>query len=307
MLTALRRGSFLIALGCVAYWGINQYDAAMNKPETEVSPPSVESPSAEKHQPQSRFRTIVRQAVPAPVAVPSVDSGIPQKPDGNVIQFQVVDGLAIAYGDLVLGKPEPGFSRTSGFYEAPTPQQWSSPEIPYVISKDLPNPARVEKALEYLREHTVVRFIPFTGERDAVVFEPGTTNCYSSLGRIGGLQSIKLAAGCQWPEILHEIMHALGFVHEQSRPDRDRYVEVLWPNIDDEFRPQFNVVPETFTYAVRGSDFDYHSIMLYRPTTFAKKEGLPVMRSKSTELIAPVDQGLSETDIKRINRLFGRG
>ncbi|RXG70391.1 Zinc metalloproteinase nas-13 [Armadillidium vulgare] len=56
--------------------------------------------------------------------------------------------------------------------------------------------------------------------------------CSSSVGRVGGKQTVSLGAGCVYfGIILHELMHAVGFWHEQSRADRNDYVRINWGNI----------------------------------------------------------------------------
>ncbi|RDB36703.1 MAG: hypothetical protein DCC88_03750 [Spirobacillus cienkowskii] len=61
-------------------------------------------------------------------------------------------------------------------------------------------------------------------------------NCSSVIGMRGiGAQSLSLNTyGCMnHGIILHELMHALGFNHEQSRSDRDSYVHYYPQNVQD--------------------------------------------------------------------------
>ncbi|KAF4528649.1 hypothetical protein B566_EDAN017226, partial [Ephemera danica] len=88
-------------------------------------------------------------------------------------------------------------------------------------------------------------FVNRTTETDYLVFGNTPTGCWSNLGRQGGAQVINLQspAGCAITLMrfsqgvlmvgtaIHEIMHALGFLHEQTRPDRNSYINVLWTNI----------------------------------------------------------------------------
>ena len=53
--------------------------------------------------------------------------------------------------------------------------------------------------------------------------------CSSDLGMKGGEQHIYLNSGCFDDGLVtpvHELLHTLGFVHEQTRPDRDKFIEV---------------------------------------------------------------------------------
>jgi len=63
------------------------------------------------------------------------------------------------------------------------------------------------------------------------------------VGRVGGAQTVSLGHGCiRYGTIIHELMHAAGFWHEQSRWDRDSYVTINWSNIWAGMAFNFNTV-----------------------------------------------------------------
>ncbi|CAG2105600.1 unnamed protein product, partial [Medioppia subpectinata] len=92
--------------------------------------------------------------------------------------------------------------------------------------------------------------------------------CYSMVGRIGGKQDLQLAPNCFGRTIIHELLHALGFKHEHSRPDRDSYVEVIWANIKPGKEKPFQ--KKTMPMFKMYTKFDYSSIMLYGKKAFSK-------------------------------------
>lgn len=58
--------------------------------------------------------------------------------------------------------------------------------------------------------------------------------CWSYVGDDGKGQDVSIGAGCDTKAIVeHELLHALGFYHEQSRSDRDDYVKIWWDQIEE--------------------------------------------------------------------------
>jgi hypothetical protein len=72
-----------------------------------------------------------------------------------------------------------------------------------------------------------INFVARSSQTDYITFYAGTGNS-SYVGKKGGQQFIEIASWNEPYVIAHEICHALGFYHEQSRPDRDNYVSINW-------------------------------------------------------------------------------
>ena len=61
---------------------------------------------------------------------------------------------------------------------------------------------------------------------------------------------------------MHELGHVIGFWHEHSRPDRDKYVEIKWGNINVDYRDNFKKYGHGEIDSL-GVPYDYDSIMHY--------------------------------------------
>ena len=92
----------------------------------------------------------------------------------------------------------------------------------------------ITKAFEEYHMKTCVRFRPYKkGDDDFIRIEGKQSGCWSFVGRHGGGQVVNLQnPGCVHHGIIvHELLHALGFYHQQSTYERDDFVQINWKNI----------------------------------------------------------------------------
>uniref|UniRef100_A0A915HNM2 Metalloendopeptidase n=1 Tax=Romanomermis culicivorax TaxID=13658 RepID=A0A915HNM2_ROMCU len=109
----------------------------------------------------------------------------------------------------------------------------------------------------------------------------------------------------QYGTIMHELNHALGRWHEQSRPDRDLYVKILWSNIVRDNANQFTKHPEESSDENELSlPYDYASILHYSPYAFSRN-GLPTIAAlKPGGNKMGQRDGMSPLDIEKLNRMY---
>ncbi|KRZ87567.1 Zinc metalloproteinase nas-4, partial [Trichinella sp. T8] len=185
--------------------------------------------------------------------------------------------------------------------------RWRDRSIPYVLSSRYGLYSRkvIAKAMDDFHKKTCLRFVPRDKEkhRDYVYIEP-VDGCFSMVGRMGGEQPLSLDAGCmEHGIIIHELMHTAGFFHEQSRTDRDQYIQIIWKNIVPYNEDQF----QKYDYRsldTLGVGYDYGSIMHYGPYAFSRNGQRTIHALKPGGELMGQRRGFSKSDLLKLNKLY---
>uniref|UniRef100_A0A7M5UV23 Metalloendopeptidase n=1 Tax=Clytia hemisphaerica TaxID=252671 RepID=A0A7M5UV23_9CNID len=122
--------------------------------------------------------------------------------------------------------------------------------------------------------------------------------CWSMVGMTGGRQSLSIGNGCLWEgTIIHEFLHAIGFYHEQSRPDRDEYVNIIFRNIVEGREHNFKIASRINSL---GVGYDPFSVMHFSKGAFSNGNGNTIEWKANPDLSLGGNK-LSEKDIMQIN------
>ncbi|XP_062845483.1 hatching enzyme 1.2-like [Trichomycterus rosablanca] len=176
-------------------------------------------------------------------------------------------------------------------------------EVPYTVSNDFSFSDRnvIANAMATFHSKTCIRFVPRMFQTDYLSIE-NKDGCYSSVGRTGGAQVVSLNRdGCMVNGIVqHELNHALGFYHEQTRSDRDLHVIINWQNVDPAMQHNFNKENTNNLNTL----YDYSSVMHYGRKAFSINGLDTITPIPNAYVQIGQRQDLSVIDIQRINKLY---
>nr|XP_027219988.1 blastula protease 10-like isoform X1 [Penaeus vannamei] len=247
------------------------------------------------------------------------------------------EGVPFVEGDMVFPeKPSPPGGEGAGVGEEggrklvsqerllwPPHPDTGLPFVPFVIHSSAKKiRPLLEKAIRTWENRTCITFkeIPLEDEDDLHGYSDSqqrlrgpflvfvrSSGCWSYVGRQYWRrwgQRLSIGRGCtKLGTVLHEIGHALGLLHEQSRSDRDEHVKILWENIILGKQKNFRVWKDS---RFDGVPYDYSSVMHYG-SYFFSQGGQPTIlpRNPFHQPLLGQRDGFSFRDTAAVNSIYG--
>ncbi len=233
--------------------------------------------------------------------------------NGHIAELTEVDGDKYLFGgDVVLDKKDvkvlPGkieeyndLAQSRGTYQGKT---WTSRIVYYAFITGTPQSVRdiwTNATAAWNRDLGFSFRVRTSTTPDYIAVGANSTGqAYStSIGRAGGRQDISFDPNSfQLGNMIHEIGHAVGLVHEQKRRDRDTYITVRADLIPTDWKSQYT--PCSTCVGVGG--YDFGSIMTYG--SYLRAAGRNVMFKKDGTTWSAQRNALSSGDKAAINAMY---
>jgi len=187
------------------------------------------------------------------------------------------------------------------------PKVGSVYEIPYTIDPSSGDMTNLNTAITQFNStfSGVIQLVAYTSQTNYIDFDFDASNtsgvCEAYEGMVGGEQVVGGSGTCTVATILHEMGHTVGVWHEQSRPDRNTYVNVNYGAVIKASRSNFDQLLDNDQEL---TPYDYASVMEYPAFSFSRN-GEPCIESIPAGIPLSNPNGYSAGDIDGILRLYG--
>ena len=194
-------------------------------------------------------------------------------------------------------------------------EPFSSEPIPFVIDTQIKKEKNCTRLVKNIREavgkfeaRTPVKFVELEDEALTKyyfawihIYLSDTNEIDSGVGRSVGPSPIRLKSYTPTNFIMHELMHVLGFVHEQQRPDRDLFVDINNKFLENTDHSKYKTFYPIGTYDAK-SIMHYHFI---ENELQPKPDGLLTTQEKEILENPKFPTDFSEGDIDAIEFVYG--
>ncbi|XP_059608085.1 seminal metalloprotease 1-like [Phlebotomus argentipes] len=232
---------------------------------------------------------------------------------GSLAVFEVHQGKIVFDGDMVM---TPTRASKVFFRSGRVDEEflWPNGKVFYVLDKTVRPPAKkvIRSVLANIQRRICITFEEVEQKKANVnhlKFKSDEMGCWSHVGYQNILEQIvNLNSNCfsKIGVIYHEIFHTLGLFHMQNSSNRDKFVKILWENIKNETKTNFEKYDATISSDF-GVPYDYGSVMHYATNAFSANGLKTIEILKKTKKLVGQRSKPSPEDYQRLNNMYKCG